>query len=182
VHAIEQASGARLMGFRAPSWSITPETHWAFDVLAEEGFAYDASIFPIRHDLYCHPGGQRFPYRIETKSGKALTEFPSATVRLLGSNVPAGGGGYLRVLPFAFTDWALRRLEREDGRAVVVYFHPWELDPEQPRIAAPWKSRFRHYTNLHRMEERLRRLLSVHPFQPFEDLLEEQSQIAATAR
>jgi hypothetical protein len=100
-----------------------------------------------------------------------LTEFPSATIRIFGSNVPTGGGGYLRILPFTFTDWALRRLEREDGRAVVVYFHPWELDPDQPRIAAPWKSRLRHYTNLSRMEPRLRRLMATHSFQPFRDLI-----------
>jgi polysaccharide deacetylase family protein (PEP-CTERM system associated) len=170
--AIAQASGARVTGYRAPSWSITAQSLWAFDVLAEEGFAYDASIFPIRHDLYGYAGGQRFPHRVETASGPGLTEFPSATVRIFGSNVPTGGGGYLRILPFSFTNWALRRIEREDGRAVVVYFHPWELDPDQPRIAAPWKSRLRHYTNLHRMEARLRRLMVTHSFQPFRDLIQ----------
>jgi polysaccharide deacetylase family protein (PEP-CTERM system associated) len=171
--AIAQASGVRVIGYRAPSWSITAESLWAFDVLAEEGFVYDASIFPIRHDLYGYAGGQRFPHRVVTAKGPELTEFPSATVRIFGSNVPTGGGGYLRILPFSFTRWALRRLAREDGRAIVVYFHPWELDPEQPRIAAPLKSRLRHYTNLGRMEQRLRRLMATHSFQPFRDLVEQ---------
>jgi polysaccharide deacetylase family protein (PEP-CTERM system associated) len=170
--AIAQASGVRVIGFRAPSWSITPESLWAFDILAEEGFVYDASIFPIRHDLYGHPGGQRFPHQIQTARGE-LTEFPSATVQIFGSNIPAAGGGYLRILPFSFTRWALRRIEQEDGRAVVVYFHPWEIDPDQPRISAPWKSRFRHYTNLHRMEPRLRTLLGMHRFQPFRDVVQQ---------
>jgi polysaccharide deacetylase family protein (PEP-CTERM system associated) len=170
---IAQASGVRVIGYRAPSWSITAESLWAFDVLAEEGFVYDASIFPIHHDLYGYPGGQRFRHRIETASGPALTEFPSATVRLFGSNVPTGGGGYLRILPFSFTRWALRRIEQEDGRAIVVYFHPWELDPDQPRISAPLKSRLRHYTNLRRMEPRLRHLMATHSFQPFRELVEQ---------
>jgi polysaccharide deacetylase family protein (PEP-CTERM system associated) len=169
--AVAQACGERPIGFRAPSWSITPASLWAFDVLAEEGFVYDASLFPIRHDLYGYPGGQRFPHHVTTGDGRRLMEFPSATVRLFGTNVPTGGGGYLRLLPFAFNIWAMRRLEREDNRAVVVYFHPWELDPDQPRIAGSWKSRLRHYTNLGRMESRLDRLLSSRTFRPFRDLV-----------
>lgn len=168
--AIQQAGGSRPIGYRAPSWSITPESVWAFDVLAEEGFVYDASIFPIRHDLYGYAGGQRFPHRIQTRAG-TIQEFPSATVRVGNTNLPTGGGGYLRILPFSFTKWALRRYALEDGRAVVVYFHPWELDPDQPRIAAPLKSRIRHYTNLQKMEPRLRRLLAEHSFQPFRNLV-----------
>jgi polysaccharide deacetylase family protein (PEP-CTERM system associated) len=169
--AIAQASGVRVIGYRAPSWSITPQSLWAFDILAEEGFVYDSSIFPIHHDLYGHPGGQRFSHRIETAGGAGLTEFPAATVRLGGANVPTGGGGYLRILPSSFTKWALRRIEEEDGRAIVIYFHPWELDPDQPRISGPWKSRIRHYTGLNRMEKRLQRLLSQHSFHRFADLI-----------
>jgi polysaccharide deacetylase family protein (PEP-CTERM system associated) len=178
--AIGEASGARAMGYRAPSWSITPDSLWAFDVLAEEGFVYDSSIFPIHHDLYGHPGGQRFRHDIPTGNGRGLIEFPASTIQLFGSNVPTGGGGYLRILPFAFTRWSLERIAREDGRAVVVYFHPWEIDPEQPRIASPLKSRLRHYTNLHRMEARLRRLLATLSFRPFRDVL--QPGAAATLR
>jgi polysaccharide deacetylase family protein (PEP-CTERM system associated) len=173
--AIGDATGVRPLGYRAPSWSITPDSLWALDVLAEEGFVYDASIFPIRHDLYGHPGGKRFPHRIATGSGRELIEFPSSTVRLFGANLPAGGGGYLRILPYAFNDWALSRLAAEDGRAIVVYFHPWEIDPEQPRLAGPWKSRFRHYTGLGRMERRLRRLMQTRRFQAFRDILNSAS-------
>lgn len=169
--AVADAAGVRPIGFRAPSWSITPDSTWAFDVLAEEGFVYDASIFPIRHDLYGFAGAGRFPHPVTTACGRELMEFPSATVQLFGANVPTGGGGYLRILPFMFTKWALGRLAQEDGRAVVVYFHPWELDPEQPRMAGPWKSRFRHYTGLKRMEPRLRRLLAERRFEPFAELL-----------
>jgi polysaccharide deacetylase family protein (PEP-CTERM system associated) len=167
---IEQTAGVQLLGYRAPSWSITAKSIWALDILAEEGFAYDSSIFPIRHDLYGVPGGKRFPYQVETESGE-LTEFPPATVRLFGNTLPSAGGGYLRILPYQFTEWALRRLARDDGQVIVVYFHPWELDPEQPRIASRFKSRFRHYTNLTEMEPRLRRLMREHPFQPFRDLV-----------
>lgn len=168
--AIEQAAGAPLQGYRAPSWSITAKSLWALDVLAEEGFTYDSSIFPIRHDLYGIPGAQRFPYVIETKSGK-LMEYPPATIQLGSMNLPAAGGGYLRILPFPYTQWALRRLERENGSTIVMYFHPWELDPDQPRIASHLKSRFRHYTNLRRMETRLRCLLGRHRFEPLCSLL-----------
>jgi polysaccharide deacetylase family protein (PEP-CTERM system associated) len=167
--AIQQAAGAAIRGYRAPSWSITPGSQWAFDILAEEGFLYDASIFPIHHDLYGFPGGQRFPHRVG--AAKGLVEFPSATVRVFGVNLPTGGGGYLRILPFAFTRWSLDRLAKEDGRAVVVYFHPWELDPDQPRISAPLKSRLRHYTNLRCMESRLSRVLAARRFRPFQDIL-----------
>jgi polysaccharide deacetylase family protein (PEP-CTERM system associated) len=169
--AITQACGARVLGYRAPSWSIVKSSLWALDILAEEGFVYDSSIFPIRHDLYGIPDAKRFPYRIEGAHGGGLTEFPPATVRILGTNFPMAGGGYLRLLPMWYTEWALRRMEREDGQALVVYLHPWEVDPEQPRIAASWKSRFRHYTNLGCMESKLRQMLRTRRFQPFRELV-----------
>jgi polysaccharide deacetylase family protein (PEP-CTERM system associated) len=172
-NAIAQASGVRVIGFRAPSWSITAESLWALDILAEEGFVYDSSIFPIHHDLYGYAAGSRFRHRVETASGLELTEFPAATIRLFGLNLPTGGGGYLRILPFSFTKWALRRIEQEDGRAIVVYFHPWELDPDQPRISGSLKSRLRHYTNLGSMESRLRALMATRSFQPFRELLDQ---------
>ncbi len=170
--AIQQASGAAVVGYRAPSWSITAKSMWALDILAEEGFLYDSSIYPIHHDLYGIPGAQRFPYQVETSRGGALMEFPPATVQIGRGTFPSAGGGYLRILPFWYTQWSMRRLAHDDGRAVVVYFHPWELDPEQPRIQARLKSRFRHYTNLASMEPRLRRLMSAHSFQPFRTLVE----------
>jgi len=169
--ALEQAGGTRLLGYRAPSWSITEKSAWALDILAEEGFAYDSSIFPIHHDLYGIPGAQRTPYDVVTRSGARIAEFPPATVRLRGMNLPAAGGGYLRILPFPYTRWAIRRLIRENSPAVVVYLHPWELDPEQPRIAAPARSRFRHYTNLGSMQSRMRHLLAAYSFQPFREIL-----------
>jgi polysaccharide deacetylase family protein (PEP-CTERM system associated) len=179
--AIEQAGGVRVEGYRAPSWSITAKSLWALDILAEEGFVYDSSIYPIHHDLYGYPGAERFPYRVGPE-GRELTEFPPATVQVLGATLPSGGGGYLRIFPFPYTTWALRRLEREDGRAVVVYFHPWELDPDQPRIAARWKSRFRHYTNLGKMESRLRRLLAANRFEPFRELIARNGSASPEAR
>lgn len=169
--AIQQASGTRVVGYRAPSWSITAQSMWALDILLEEGFHYDSSIYPIHHDLYGVPGAPRTPYRARTGNGGELLEFPPATVQLGGATLPSSGGGYLRILPFFYTEWALRRFEKETS-AVVVYFHPWELDPEQPRISAGWKSRFRHYTNLHRMQGRLERLLGLRPFGPFRDAVE----------
>ena len=166
--AIEQASGVRVIGYRAPSWSITNASLWALDILAEEGFLYDSSIYPIHHDIYGIPGAQRHPYRT---AGGHLTEFPPSTVQLRGKNLPAAGGGYLRILPLWYTQWAIRRLACEGNGPVVVYLHPWELDPEQPRIASSFKSRIRHYTNLSRMEPRLRRLLKTHRFEPFRGIL-----------
>lgn len=181
--AIEQASGVRVVGYRAPSWSITAQSLWALDVLAEEGFLYDSSIFPIRHDLYGIPGAKRFPYRPPT-ARSTLMEFPPATVQIMGNTLPAAGGGYLRIFPLAYTQWALRQLEREfAGEGVaVVYLHPWEIDPEQPRIAAQLKSRFRHYTNLHRMEPRLRALLNNFRFEPFREVVAPAVMAAAAAR
>ena len=169
--AIGQACGVRVVGYRAPSWSIVKSSLWALDILAEEGFVYDSSIFPIRHDLYGVPDGKRFPYHVNGANGGGLTEFPPATVRIRGTNFPSAGGGYLRILPMWYTEWALRRMAREDGQALVVYLHPWELDPEQPRIAAPWKSRFRHYTNLASTEPKLRYMLRTRRFQPFRELV-----------
>ena len=169
---IEQTAGVRVVGYRAPTWSITAQSAWALDVLADEGFAYDSSIYPIRHDLYGVPGAGRFPYEVQTAGGKKLKEFPPMTVQILGTTLPAAGGGYLRILPFWYTRWALQRMARVDGRAIVVYLHPWEVDPEQPRIAARAKSRFRHYTNLKRVKPRLRSLLSAHRFESFRQILE----------
>jgi polysaccharide deacetylase family protein (PEP-CTERM system associated) len=168
--AIEQAGGEHVRGYRAPSWSITAKSLWALEILAEEGFSYDSSIFPIRHDIYGYPGAKRVPHEIGKPGGRRLLEYPPATVQIFGRTLPAAGGGYLRIFPPAYTRWAVRRLAEEDGRAVVVYFHPWELDPEQPRIAGPLKSRFRHYTNLGRMEARLRDLLARYKFESFRDV------------
>jgi polysaccharide deacetylase family protein (PEP-CTERM system associated) len=168
VSAIEDAAGTKVYGYRAPSWSITKECLWALEILAEQGFTYDSSIFPIHHDLYGVAGARRFPYIVHCRNGLTLQEYPPATVRILGQNLPGAGGGYLRILPLAYTRWVFRKFEREYGERVVVYVHPWELDPAQPRIKDKMKSRIRHCTNLEAMEARLGKLLAEYKFQPFE--------------
>ena len=170
VRAIEDAAGVKVYGYRAPSWSITRESLWALDILAEEGFTYDSSIFPIHHDLYGVPNGQRFPYTHQLKNGRSLGEFPPTTVRWMGQNLPAAGGGYLRIFPLEYTHWVFRKIQ-EDRERVVVYFHPWELDPEQPRMREKLKSRLRHYTNLGDMKNRLELLLQTYAFQPLGELV-----------
>ena len=169
--AIENAAGVTVRGYRAPSWSITKTCLWALDILAEEGFTYDSSIYPIHHDLYGVPGAKRFPYTHACTNGFKLREFPPATLRLLGTNLPVAGGGYLRIFPSAWTELAFRTFEKNYREQVVVYLHPWELDPEQPRIGGSLKSRLRHYTNLHRMSAKVSTVLSRHSFQRFSDVL-----------
>ena len=169
--AIEQAAGAPVLGYRAPTWSITSTCLWALDILAEEGFVYDSSIYPIHHDLYGVPDAQRFPYVRDCRNGLRLNEFPPTTVRLFGCNLPAAGGGYLRIFPFFYTAMVFQRFERHYRQPVVVYLHPWEVDPEQPRMRGKLRSRLRHYTNLGRMEQRLRRLLQEHHFHGFREAM-----------
>jgi len=156
---LEGLIGEPVVGYRAPSFSITDNTRWALDVLCEEGFRYDSSIFPIHHDRYGIPDAPRFPYVIDLQGG-TLSEFPPSTVALIGrTNLPIGGGGYLRLLPFWMTQWGLRRINRRERQPAMVYLHPWEIDPEQPRVQTRWLSRWRHYTNLDATEGRLDRLL-----------------------
>jgi polysaccharide deacetylase family protein (PEP-CTERM system associated) len=158
-------------GYRAPSFSVTPQSRWALDVLVEEGYTYDASIFPIHHDRYGMPGAPRHPY-IEHASGGAIAEAPATTVTLGPMTMPAAGGGYFRIFPYAFTRWAIRRVNDHERMPAVVYLHPWEVDPEQPRIHANRVSRFRHYTNLDRTEPRLGQLVSDFRFAPLGRVLE----------
>ena len=171
---LEDLAGQPVLGYRAPSYSITPQTVWALDVLIEEGFAYDSSIFPIIHDLYGFPGASPHPHRIQRPAGEIL-EFPPTTLRfsLAGRRlaVPIAGGGYLRLFPGWFVRWGLRRVNRREGQPGVLYFHPWEIDPGQPRIAAGWKSRFRHYNNLDKTEQRLRALFRRFDFAPMGSVL-----------
>jgi polysaccharide deacetylase family protein (PEP-CTERM system associated) len=163
---IEDAAAVKVVGYRAPTFSIVRDSLWALDVLAEEGFLYDSSIFPIRHDLYGFPEFPRFVQRLALASGREIFEVPMSTVRLAGWNLPFGGGGYLRLLPMGYTRWAMRRLRRDDRQPVVIYLHPWELDPGQPRLEGRWKSKLRHYTGLRGMERRLAELLSNGRFEP----------------
>lgn len=156
--AIEDASGAAVTGYRAPSFSIDQRTPWAHEVLAELGFVYSSSVAPVSHDHYGWREAPRFAFKPVACSD--LLEIPVTTAILGGRRVAAGGGGFFRVLPYGFSRWAIRQVNRRDGRPAVFYFHPWEIDPDQPRVAnAPLKSRLRHYTNLEAMAGKLRQLL-----------------------
>ncbi len=169
---LEDQAQRAVLGYRAASYSITRCSLWALDVLAELGFSYDSSIFPIRHDRYGIPGSPRWPYRLTTPNGGTLIEFPPSTFSLLGYRLPVAGGGYFRLYPYPFTRFALARLNRTEGQPFIFYLHPWEIDPEQPRIHAGWLSNFRHYTNLRRCEARLRRLLGDFRFTTVREVLE----------
>ena len=156
-HLLQDTVGVEVLGYRAPSFSIGQANPWAFDCIAEAGYCYSSSVYPVRHDHYGMPDAPRFPY--EARPG--LLEIPLTTARLLGRNLPAGGGGYFRFFPYPVSHWAIRRVNRVDGRPAIFYFHPWEIDPDQPRIpGVGLKTRFRHYVNLHRTEGRLSRLLA----------------------
>jgi len=161
---LEDASGRQVLGYRAPSYSITPRSLWALDVLLEQGYEYDASIFPIRHDRYGIPVSARHPYAIPRSRG-ALIEVPGSTTRLGPLNLPIAGGGYFRILPYWWTRWGIERVNRQEGRPAVFYLHPWEIDPEQPRLRAGRLGEFRHYRNLRRTELRLRQLLTDFRFE-----------------
>jgi polysaccharide deacetylase family protein (PEP-CTERM system associated) len=167
---IEDASGTRLRGYRAPSFSITAQSLWALEVLAEEGYDYDASIFPIRHDRYGLPTAPRHIFRVQC-AARDLVEAPGSTVRVAGVKLPMAGGGYFRLLPYAWTRWGIDRLNRVERQPAVFYLHPWEIDPHQPRLAADALGRFRHYRNLDRTEGRLRRLFGEFRFAPLGDVL-----------
>ena len=176
---LEDTLGHPIRGYRAASYSITMHSLWALEVLREEGFVYDSSIFPIRHDLYGIPSHPRFCSMIPGPSGSPLVEFPLSTLRLGGTNFPIAGGGYLRLFPYAYTRWGIRYLNRREGQPAVVYLHPWEVDPAQPRLPAGPLSRFRHYTNLHRMEERFVRLLQDFSFGTMSEVLQARGLLGA---
>ena len=159
--AIEDAGGVNVSGYRAPSFSIDQRTPWAFMELAEQGYSYSSSVAPIVHDHYGWREAPRFAFKPLPWAN--LVEIPVTTAEIAGRRVAAGGGGFFRVLPYALSRWAIRRVNRQDRRAAVFYFHPWEIDPGQPRArGAPLKSRLRHYTNLDKMSGKLRHL--VHEF------------------
>ena len=159
--AIEDACGMSPAGYRAPSFSIDKRTPWAHRVLAEEGYAYSSSVAPIAHDHYGWPEAPRFAHR--PIPGSELIELPVTTVELAGRRMAAGGGGFFRLLPYRFSNWAVSRTNGREHRPAVFYFHPWEIDPDQPRVAgAPLKSRLRHYSRLSSMRPRLLKLLKAH--------------------
>lgn len=156
--ALEDASGLRVTGYRAPSFSIDARTPWAHEVLAEEGYAYSSSVAPVAHDHYGWRESPRFAWR--PVKGAELIELPVTTVDVAGRRLAAGGGGFFRLLPYVFSNWAVGRVNRAEQRPAIFYFHPWEIDPAQPRVAdAPLKSKLRHYTNLSVMRHKIMKLL-----------------------
>jgi polysaccharide deacetylase family protein (PEP-CTERM system associated) len=165
-------------GYRAASYSITNESRWALDILAEAGFTWDSSIFPVHHDRYGMPGTPRWPHRLTTDKGYELTEFPLTTLKLAGYTLPIAGGGYFRLYPYGFSRWGLARANRE-GRPFIFYLHPWEIDPEQPRFNVSRFSKFRHYNNLDKCEARLKRLVNDFNFTTVANVLEMQSSVEA---
>lgn len=153
---LEDLGGSRVQGYRAPSFSIGDSNPWAFDVLLDAGYRYSSSVYPVRHDHYGSPDSPRFAYDVRP----GLLEIPLTTTRVLGRNLPAGGGGYFRLAPYRLSRWAIRRVNTIDQQPAIFYMHPWEIDPDQPRVAGTGlKTRFRHYVNLDKTESRLGRLL-----------------------
>lgn len=155
---LEDSSGQAVTGYRAPSFSIDQRTPWAHEILAEQGYRYSSSVAPINHDHYGWSGSPRFSWKPVT--GSDLIELPVTTVQVANRVLASGGGGFFRLLPFAVYDWAIAKMQKDDGRGAIFYFHPWELDPDQPRVAdAPLRSKLRHYSRLSSMEKKMRRAI-----------------------
>ncbi len=171
---LEDISQRSVIGYRAATYSITLRSLWALDILAEEGFLYDSSIFPMRHDRYGIPEAKLIPHRVDTQQGNSIIEFPISVLRYRGMTLPVAGGGYFRLFPYALTRWGLRKLNQA-GQEFVFYIHPWELDPEQPRIEnASLLSKFRHYLNLRRCHNRVESLLEDFSFTPLYKILKDK--------
>lgn len=171
-HLLEDIVQRPVRGYRAASYSITRDSLWALDILAEAGFEYDSSIFPVHHDRYGIPDAKETPHKLVTPEGRSLIEFPLSTARLFGYRLPVAGGGYFRLYPYALTRAGLSQVNRR-RQPFIFYLHPWEIDPEQPRIDAGWFSRFRHYNNLDKCESRLTQLLKDFDFDRCDRVLTE---------
>jgi polysaccharide deacetylase family protein (PEP-CTERM system associated) len=176
---LEDISGKRVCGYRAPSFSITKDTKWAIPVLIEEGYLYDSSIFPVLHDRYGMPDATPTIHLLRGEVG-CIWEVPPSTTNILGVRFPVAGGGYFRLFPYPILRQLLKRIERA-GHPLVMYLHPWELDPDQPKMQGSCLSMFRHYINLHRTEDRLRSLLADFCFTSIREALEPVSQTCARA-
>jgi len=177
---LEDITGSAVLGYRAASYSIVRESLWALDILVELGFVYDSSIFPVHHDRYGIPNAERVPHRMSTPNGAPIVEWPLATARILGFRLPVAGGGYFRLLPYWLSRWGLASINRSELQPFIFYLHPWEIDPAQPRLPASWLSQFRHYTNLGKCEERLRRLLGEFQFGTARDGLKQLGLLSGT--
>jgi polysaccharide deacetylase family protein (PEP-CTERM system associated) len=168
---LEDITGQSVIGYRAPNFSIGSGQTWAYDILLQEGFRYDSSVYPIFHDRYGDPRAPRFPYEVWRNGSERLIEFPIGTARFLGLNLPVGGGGYFRLLPGTLTRLGIRRVNTRDEQPVMFYFHPWELDPGQPRFRMPWRHRVRHYVGMRREEAKLAKLVRHFSFGRARDAL-----------
>lgn len=168
----EDIIGTSVSGYRAASYSIIKKTLWALDILIEEGFVYDSSIFPIHHDRYGFPEAERFPHIIKRPAG-TIMEFPPSTYQILGQNIPVAGGGYLRLFPFQFIKKAIKEINEKEKNIAVLYLHPWEIDVDQPRLNGCWKSRLRHYINLSSTMPKLKNFLNEFRFKPLNEILHE---------
>lgn len=169
--AVEDITGVAVNGYRATSYSIVKQTFWALDILVEEGFRYDSSIYPIHHDRYGVPGAQRFVHTIKTNAGDIL-EIPPTTFKLLGQNIPAAGGGYFRLYPLQLTKAIIRRINEIEKKTAVIYIHPWEIDMDQPRLQGSLLTKFRHYVNLRTTEQKLGECMKEFKFKPISEIFE----------
>jgi polysaccharide deacetylase family protein (PEP-CTERM system associated) len=171
---LENITKHKIKGYRAPNFSITPDSLWAYDILADLGIEYTSSIFPTKHILHAYgmPQAPKEPFILKLDNRKSIVEFPLSTVRIFGKYFPFGGGAYLRLFPYWYNKWSIKRLNRR-GKPVVIYFHPWELDPDQPRLELDLLARTRHYFNLDIMETKIRKLLKAFPFKSIEETLQD---------
>lgn len=160
---LEDITQQPVLGYRAASYSITEKSQWALDILAETGFVYDSSIFPVRHDRYGMPNTPEHPYRLTTPNGNNIVEFPLSTVKIINYKLPIAGGGYFRLYPYWVSKMGLKSINHQQ-KQFIFYLHPWEIDPQQPKISASWFSRFRHYNNLDKCEDRLKQLMTDFKF------------------
>jgi len=178
---LEDLTGTPVIGYRAASFSITPSSIWALDTLVEQGFVYDSSIFPVRHDRYGMPGADRAPGFVNAPSGGRIAEFPMSTAAFGPVRVPVSGGGYFRLLPYWITRAGLRSINEQERQPFTFYLHPWEIDADQPRVKASFVSRFRHYNNLSKCEGRLRRLLGDFRFTTMHNVLRARGLLSSRA-
>ena len=178
---LEDLIAERVLGYRAASFSITRHSLWALDILLDLGFAYDSSIFPIRHDRYGIPGAAREPGKVAAPSQRTMVEFPMSAARFCGLRIPVSGGGYFRILPYWLTRAGLRQINGREGRPFAFYVHPWEVDPDQPVVKVGALSRFRHYTNLDQCAGRLARLLDDFAFATMREVLTARGLLASSS-
>ncbi len=172
---LEDIIGTQVYGYRAASYSITEKSLWALDTLIELGFEYDSSIFPVKHDRYGIPNTPTHAYTLERGEGKSITEIPLSTKPMFGYTLPIAGGGYFRLFPYQFTEWALGSINKSQRKPFIFYLHPWEVDAEQPRIKASRLSEFRHYNNLDKCKDRLEKLINKFEFSTVRKVMENTS-------